>query len=84
MRRLMDNQDFKELILEGFLRDEAAQTAIASVHPAKHVREIAQLRLAGYGVLDSYLTETINLARQAEDALASDENLMDYVSTPGI
>ena len=78
-RRLADNPDFKALVLEGYLRDEAARLADLLSEPALRDQDRAGVArdINGPGALRRFFQNILREAQMAEESMASDEMTLD-------
>lgn len=76
IERLYANADFKRVILEGYLEQEAIRLVHlrADVNAQKPEVQAAILReIDGIAYLDSFLRTSMTLARRADDEITSNE-----------
>lgn len=73
--RLADNPDFKKLVLDGYIRDEAARLAHLLNEPTftDEQREFVTKDVYGPGALKRYFQTTIMLGNNAEATLEEHE-----------
>jgi hypothetical protein len=78
-RRLADNDDFKALVMSGYLTDEPQRLAelIASGRLNEKVREDCSRQLVSIGDFRGYMKNIIEQGQMARDELASLEEARD-------
>lgn len=80
--RLIKNRDFKKVIEEGYLRNEAIRLVHAKASPslqsAEHQARITR-DIDAIGALDQYLTTIYQIGSQAEYAVADYEQELETV-----
>lgn len=76
LNRLRDNQDFQDLIITGFFRDEASRLVLLKADPAvqgaEEQRQIEQ-GITGIGYLRQYFNTIYQMANMADSAIKADE-----------
>jgi len=77
--RLSKNRDFKKIIMDGFLYDDAARLAHLSSDAiiSDEVRASVMRDLNGCGALKRYLFTQTTKGNQAEDAISVDRDTLD-------
>lgn len=81
--RLCTNKDFKLVILEGYLKDEAVRLVHLKASPAMQAPDMQAsiaASLDAIGALNQYFLTTDQLAAQAEKSIASDESMLEELA----
>lgn len=79
-QRLADNRDFKELVLEGYLKDEAVRLAhISADANMKEYREEIMLSMQGISLFRQYMQNLIRMGEMAQAEMYDYEQALDDV-----
>lgn len=79
-KRLTDNRDFKELVLEGYLRDEAIRLAhISADGNMKEYRDEIMLSMQGISLFRQFMQNIIRMGDMAQAELYDYEQALDDV-----
>ena len=87
LRRLYDNQDFQQIILEGFLKQEALRLVIAKSEPGTQAPEVQTGIVKGIDSIGYFHAFLLNIERMTialEKDLAADTETMDELMQENI
>lgn len=79
VKKLQANREFKKLITEGLLKEEAARSAVLYSDPSisETTRAHVLRDIGGYGLLERYFRTIVRMADEMEAAMKDDENTLE-------
>lgn len=85
--KLFNNRDFKKVIVDGYLRDNAIRLvhlkAEESMQSEEHQRKLDK-QIEAIGQLNNYFTTIYQLAQIAESSLQADEQTLEELLSEGV
>lgn len=78
LKRLSENEDFKKVFLEGYLKDEAARLVLLKADfnvKNNDIQKDIEDKITGIGQFYQYMTIVENLGKQAKISLQEYENI---------
>lgn len=84
LRRLEDNPDFKEIIMDGFMEDHAIRQVLLRANPSIRSSEQAldavDLQIAAVGGLKQFFIGIFTMGMEAKDSLEADEATLEELN----
>jgi len=79
VRKLQSNREFKKLITEGLLKEEAARSAILYSDPgiSETTRAHVLRDIGGYGLIERYFRTIVRIADELEAEIERNEDTLD-------
>jgi len=82
LQRLTDNQDFKDIVLDGYFLDEASRLVLIKAEPSQQSEKDQKLindSITAIGHFRQYLSTIMQTGKAAEHAIGADEQTIEEI-----